>query len=311
MIRSFHKQSMFRRMNEVTLDDNLSTYNTLKSVDRWLSFRLEVLGNFIVLFASGLAILSSSKAGSTGLSLNNALGITGLLNWAVRNAAEAESYMNSVERVYHTIEQTPQERSRVVDSYDPSTFVYGEGHFSSTSSNILSDSPKDGSKDGSNGVSEDIVTIGDNRMTPHHINHEESTDAVVEVDATGIDTHYNIDMSSSAVNPCIEDSLLSNTFDTVEMMKSYDDVSISPHLNDDISHSVSTTAASTSSSTTTTSASHLLPQNDADLIHSGWPYSGGIVLEGVTLRYRPDFGLVLKGIDAAIAPGERIGIVGE
>ena len=37
----------------------------------------------------------------TGISLNNALSVTSLLNWAVRNGAETESIMNSVERYFH------------------------------------------------------------------------------------------------------------------------------------------------------------------------------------------------------------------
>jgi len=49
------------------------------------SVRLEFLGNTIVLFSALLAVISGRQAGSAGLSLNNALGVTSLLNWAVRN----------------------------------------------------------------------------------------------------------------------------------------------------------------------------------------------------------------------------------
>lgn len=84
VIRSFKRQALFRRNNEVRLDDNISTFATLKSIDRWLSMRLEFLGNTIVFFSATLAVLTGSRAGSAGLSLNNALGVTSLLNWAVR-----------------------------------------------------------------------------------------------------------------------------------------------------------------------------------------------------------------------------------
>ena len=299
MIRSFHKQSMFQRVNEVTLDDNLSTYNTLKFVDRWLSFRLEVLGNFIVLFASGLAVLSSSQAGSTGLSLNNALGITGLLNWAVRNAAEAESYMNSVERVYHTIEQTPQERSRVADSYDPKAFIFSTTTTTTMAISADNDDDKHSYRDSNSGsdVSDDHAIISG---AVDSIKHNE-------------DISINLQLDSSSVSSCIEDSLLSSTFDAVDA-KDYNSHT-SPNSDDSISiNTVSSSSSSSSSSVASaalSSVAHFHPKNDSDLISSGWPYSGGIVMEDVKLRYRQDFSLVLRGISVAVSPGERIGIVGK
>jgi hypothetical protein len=51
----------------------------------------------------------SSGAGLAGLALTNALGVTGLLNWAVRCLAETEAIMNSVERVQQLVESVPAE----------------------------------------------------------------------------------------------------------------------------------------------------------------------------------------------------------
>lgn len=120
VIRSYRRQAVYLRNNEARLDDNVSAHITLKTIDRWLCVRLEMLGNAIVLFAAALATLSGSKAGPAGLSLNNALGVTSLLNWAVRCAAETEALMNSVERVSYTINETPRERPAVVQAIDPS-----------------------------------------------------------------------------------------------------------------------------------------------------------------------------------------------
>jgi ATP-binding cassette, subfamily C (CFTR/MRP), member 1 len=69
-------------------DTNLRVYFTVKALDRWLSTRLETLGN-VVVFAAAVAsiILTRSgqlKAGSAGWGLTQALAITGLLTWAVR-----------------------------------------------------------------------------------------------------------------------------------------------------------------------------------------------------------------------------------
>lgn len=141
VIRSYLRQKMYRRVNEVKLDDNIAAYYAMKAVDRWLSVRLEVLGecaqctvhnlvsassrvnnnyrtvrshsfascmillllddfpgNSIVFASALLAVFAAPRAGSAGISLNNALSVTSLLNWAVRNGAETESIMNSVER---------------------------------------------------------------------------------------------------------------------------------------------------------------------------------------------------------------------
>ena len=49
------------------------------------------------------------KAGLNGLAVTNALSVTSVMNWAVRMLAAAESDMNSMERVLHTLESTPSE----------------------------------------------------------------------------------------------------------------------------------------------------------------------------------------------------------
>jgi len=116
-IRSYRRQGMFSALNEVKLEDNLAAYYALKVVDRWLSVRLELLGNLVVFAAALLAVWSGSRSGPSGLSLNNALSTTSLLNWAVRNGAETESLMNSVERVLYTTRSTPQEAATYVDHY--------------------------------------------------------------------------------------------------------------------------------------------------------------------------------------------------
>jgi ABC-type multidrug transport system fused ATPase/permease subunit len=116
-IRSYRRQGMFSSLNEVKLEDNLAAYYALKVVDRWLSVRLELLGNLVVFAAALLAVWSGSRSGPSGLSLNNALSTTSLLNWAVRNGAETESLMNSVERVLYTTRSTPQEAATYVDHY--------------------------------------------------------------------------------------------------------------------------------------------------------------------------------------------------
>ncbi|OSX72672.1 hypothetical protein BU14_0415s0017 [Porphyra umbilicalis] len=45
-------------------------------------------------------------------------------------------------------------------------------------------------------------------------------------------------------------------------------------------------------------------------VRTGWPRTGRVEFENVTMRYRPDLPPVLNGVSFVAAPGERIGIVG-
>lgn len=123
VIRSFKRMSSFQVENERRVDDNLSVFDALKAIDRWLSVRLELLGNFVVLAAAALTITSSSRAGAAGISLNNALTVTSLLNWAVRNVADTESMMNSVERVLYISKNTRSEQPAINENFNSSVFV--------------------------------------------------------------------------------------------------------------------------------------------------------------------------------------------
>lgn len=139
VIRAFQRQKLYLRHNEARLDENISAFSTMKVVDRWLCVRLELLGNTVVLLSALLAVLTRSKAGAVGLSLNSALGVTSLLNWAVRNAADTENLMTSVERVSHTIRETPQEAPRVAQGLTATTTTTTSTNSSTAPTASLSD----------------------------------------------------------------------------------------------------------------------------------------------------------------------------
>ncbi|CAB1113175.1 ABC [Ectocarpus sp. CCAP 1310/34] len=200
-IRAFGHVNLFARTNERLVDNNLASHFALKVVDRWLSVRLEMLGNFVVLMATLLSVFAASNgrlvAGLAGLSITNALSVTGLLNWAVRCVSETEMVMNSVERVLYTSQQTPQE-------------------------------------------------------PPHHVSRPRHPYY-----------HQLSGLTGESLPVIPEESLLTNCPD------------------------------------------------DRQLLRSGWPWEGRIELrDDVTMRYRPDTDLVLKGVTLTIRPGEKIGIVG-
>jgi ATP-binding cassette, subfamily C (CFTR/MRP), member 1 len=78
-------------------DSNLAVFYTLKVLDRWLSTRLETLGNTVVLAAAVLSVRMTRaghlQAGSAGWGLTQSLAITGLLTWAVRCLTDLETNM--------------------------------------------------------------------------------------------------------------------------------------------------------------------------------------------------------------------------
>ena len=114
-IRAYKLGGAFASANEARVADNIAAYYTLKCSDRWLSVRLETLGNTVVLAAALLCVgtAASTAQGSasslTGFALTYAMAVTGMATWLVRTAAEAEQNMTSVERVTHYLDNTPGE----------------------------------------------------------------------------------------------------------------------------------------------------------------------------------------------------------
>ena len=85
------------------IDNNLRTFYAVKNLDRWLSCRLEGLGNVVVFSASIASViltrLGRLKSGSAGWGLSQAIAITGLMTWAVRCLTDLETNMMSLVRV--------------------------------------------------------------------------------------------------------------------------------------------------------------------------------------------------------------------
>ncbi|XP_073928987.1 multidrug resistance-associated protein 1-like isoform X2 [Castor canadensis] len=100
-IRAFGHEQRFIQQNKEVVNENLVCfYNNIIS-NRWLSVRLEFLGNLMVFFAAMLAALAGNSIDSAivGLSISYALNITQSLNFWVRKACEIETNAVSIERV--------------------------------------------------------------------------------------------------------------------------------------------------------------------------------------------------------------------
>ena len=103
-IRSIPNARMFwSKAHRDLTDKNLSVFASVKALDRWLSIRLETLGNGVVFAAAVVSVYLTRagklQAGSAGWGLTQALAITGLLTWAVRCLTDLETYMMSVVRI--------------------------------------------------------------------------------------------------------------------------------------------------------------------------------------------------------------------
>uniref|UniRef100_A0A8C9K421 Uncharacterized protein n=1 Tax=Panthera tigris altaica TaxID=74533 RepID=A0A8C9K421_PANTA len=100
-IRAFGHEQRFIQQNKEVVNENLVCFYNNVISNRWLSVRLEFLGNLMVFFAALLAVLAGSSIDSAivGLSISYALNITQSLNFWVRKACEIETNAVSIERV--------------------------------------------------------------------------------------------------------------------------------------------------------------------------------------------------------------------
>ncbi|ODQ63868.1 multidrug resistance-associated protein 1 [Nadsonia fulvescens var. elongata DSM 6958] len=101
------------------------------SLNRWLAFRLRLIGAIIIFFTGLMAVLTLSystiSAGLIGLVMNYAIKVANDLHGVVRNSAEVEANIVAVERVIEYCNLTP-ERDDVVESNRPPSSWPERGH---------------------------------------------------------------------------------------------------------------------------------------------------------------------------------------
>ncbi|XP_060068351.1 multidrug resistance-associated protein 1-like [Ylistrum balloti] len=130
VIRAYNVQHKFIAESEMRVDLNQKYSFASFSSNRWLGFRLEFLGNLIIVAASLLSVISRDGSGITGsivgLSITYALQITENLNWMVRMSSELETKVVSVERVKEYSE-LQHEVTLVYKSHRPSLLWPAKG----------------------------------------------------------------------------------------------------------------------------------------------------------------------------------------
>ena len=92
-------QADFTATNENLLDSSARVWWPIQVGNRWLSIRLELMGQSIVLATALFVSLFITNSGLAGLALTSSLSVVGLMNWVTRQGTELELGMNSVERM--------------------------------------------------------------------------------------------------------------------------------------------------------------------------------------------------------------------
>ncbi|XP_064455602.1 ATP-binding cassette sub-family C member 4-like [Ornithodoros turicata] len=101
-IRAFGAQRTFERMFDLKQDHHTSAWYMFLCTARWFGITLDLICfAYISVVTMSLALSTdgSVTGGGVGLAIANALMLTGMFQWGVRQSAEIESQMTSVERV--------------------------------------------------------------------------------------------------------------------------------------------------------------------------------------------------------------------
>ncbi|KAJ9296060.1 hypothetical protein DTO271G3_5635 [Paecilomyces variotii] len=102
-IRAYGLQDQFAQRLRESIDDMNGAYFLTFSNQRWLSIRLDAVGNTMVLVCGILVVTSRFDVSPSisGLVLSYILSIVGMLQFTIRQLAEVENDMNSTERLHY------------------------------------------------------------------------------------------------------------------------------------------------------------------------------------------------------------------
>ncbi|XP_074550610.1 ATP-binding cassette sub-family C member 4-like [Halichoeres trimaculatus] len=99
-IRAFKVQQRFQTMFDDYQDLHSEAWFLFLTTSRWFAVRLDgICSIFVTITAFGCLFLRDVEPGAVGLALSYAVTLTGMFQWGVRQSAEIENMMTSVERV--------------------------------------------------------------------------------------------------------------------------------------------------------------------------------------------------------------------
>jgi ABC-type multidrug transport system fused ATPase/permease subunit len=127
-IRAYGLQDQFQKSIRNAIDDMDSAYYLTFANQRWLSVRLDAIGNMLV-FVVGILVVTSRFSVSPsigGLVLSYILSIVQMIQFTVRQLAEVENNMNATERIHHYGTGLEEEASLQLGDVPPSWPDKGE-----------------------------------------------------------------------------------------------------------------------------------------------------------------------------------------
>lgn len=115
-IRAFGFQGEFSTDFDLLVDQHHSAYHMFQVVGRWLGVRLDYVAAIIVTCTSFAIVAAGDDldVGLSGVAITQSLLLTGVFQWAVRQAAETENLFTSVERILAMATETPLEAAHYV-----------------------------------------------------------------------------------------------------------------------------------------------------------------------------------------------------
>ncbi|CAI5958721.1 unnamed protein product [Closterium sp. NIES-65] len=113
-VRAYGAAPAFLQHFIALIDANHRAYIQFVHSGRWLGIRLDLCASALVTLVAILVVVlhGSLPAGYAGVILVQSLQLTGLFQYAIRQAAESENYFTSVERI-HAFMQLPSEASHL------------------------------------------------------------------------------------------------------------------------------------------------------------------------------------------------------
>ncbi|EIN04040.1 hypothetical protein PUNSTDRAFT_55872 [Punctularia strigosozonata HHB-11173 SS5] len=120
-IRAYNETDRFIKENKERMDIENRAYWLTVTNQRWLGIRLDFLGTILTFIVSLLTVGTrfSLNPAQTGVALSYIISVQQAFGWMVRQSAEVENDMNSVERIMHYATAIEQEAPAEVPGNKP------------------------------------------------------------------------------------------------------------------------------------------------------------------------------------------------